>query len=113
MKNIKILLQIIWAYVEPFNYCKTDKRWDNKLNDLIDNHKKFERTSGWCVKFDDVEVWAENYPYGYGSPRNIEVLPFRKTRAKLRLFLYEKEGNFYDYKKFERELAISKLCKEK
>lgn len=73
------LLPQYWVQSDP-----TCKLWDAKLNKLLDEHELL--IDGCRGKLGNMEVWLENYPYGYGSfhPPSGTNLPTVKTRLRLR-----------------------------
>lgn len=89
----KRLLDLLFVLVHPgcwlSNY-DADSHWDAKLNEMLDN-PKFEalRVGGrFSVKLNGHEVWISNFPYAYGSlyfkDVKVDVLPYRRTRYRLR-----------------------------
>ena len=109
MKTSTMILQFLSCFLYPFRLHKVDKRWDKKLNDLINDCQNLERRSGFSVAINGVSVWVSNWPYSYGSPRNIDILPTRKTALRLRLWLYEKEGVIWTPEKWDIEQDLAKV----
>lgn len=65
------------------NY-RTDWEWDAVLNTLLDRHDPV-----WVyktVRLGNVEVWASNYPYAFGTcyEPKIDRLPSVRTRKRLK-----------------------------
>ena len=79
---------IDWYRFLPQYWIQSDptcKLWDAKLNKLLDEHELIV-ISNCRGKLGGVEVWLENYPYGYGSLAGTSggALLMVKTRLRLR-----------------------------
>lgn len=45
----------------------TDKEWNKKLNEILDDENlKIERGDKYIIKINNIPIWIENYPYSYG-----------------------------------------------
>lgn len=109
---MRYLKQFLVCYLCPVRVYKTDKRWDKKLNDIIDNCKSFERRSPYTVLLNGIDIWVTNWPYAYGAPGLLTCLPKRKTALKLRMFIAEQEDGFIDHEKLEHERKVNKILKQ-
>lgn len=92
----KRLKDIVFALVRPSywlsNY-ESHEHWDAVVNQLIDKDvdvKLCPRT-GLTATVGEYEVWTGNFPYAFGyNRRGLELLPFRRTRKRLRDFIVKK-----------------------
>jgi hypothetical protein len=56
------------------------KRWDIELNRMIDQDNGVidyfsDGVTYFTIKFGEIEVWVENYPYAYGTPNGTKGIP--------------------------------------
>jgi len=109
---MEYLKQFLICYFCPFRNYRVDKRWDKKLNHIIDNWKSFKRISDYTVLINNIEIWVRNWPYAYGNPYRIDVLPKRKTALKLRIFIAEQEGGFFNYDRVKEEKKLKKILEQ-
>ena len=105
-KNLQFIFRPdYWVMTESFN-----REWDEKLNLLMD---KFPPVFGpindlngkiHTVSFGGVEVWVENYPYGYGTPHSLKGMrPSRVTILRLHKLI--------NAEKITRQLSQGKYTK--
>lgn len=59
--------------------------WDNELNLMLD-HLEISIANEYYCKIGGVEIWIENYPYGYAQTykNNRSVMPHRDTIVRLK-----------------------------
>ena len=62
---------------------RTDYKYDEILNELLDNHEIIIRSNNTII-LNGLVVWTSNYPYAYGIPYDKEdILPRPRTRVRL------------------------------
>lgn len=62
----------------------TSMEWDAFLNSILDNIEYIDTSSHYTTIINEIKVWTSNWPYAYGSPYGIDVLPTVSTRKRLR-----------------------------
>jgi len=74
----------VWLLCLP-NFQKSDARWSEQLNGLLDEHEPQGINAHTCV-LGEVEVWISNWPYSFGTPYRPSGgwLPDISTRIRLR-----------------------------
>lgn len=87
------LLKVIWTFKNPTNWLLLDpynKVWDDFV---IENLGTIKRVSPHTINVGGVEVWACNYPYGFGDPYKppLAVRPSRVTIYKMHKILVEED----------------------
>lgn len=75
-----------------------DKTIDAFINDIVDRDIE-GKFSSCSVKYGDVEIWIENYPYSYGTVYYPTGMPGRPS-----LYTIYKFKKFINAKRFRRNL---------
>lgn len=77
MKNILRILTTPFCWLRNH---RTNKMWDNKLNELLDNYE-FEIVNNYTASLGGRELWYRNSPYAcFTAPwMGYDVMPTRKT----------------------------------
>lgn len=90
--KLKYILNPIWWRLND----RYSKRWDIELNRLIDQDNGVidymsDNVLFFNIKFGDIKVWVNNYPYAYGTPiaKGIpsKIRPSRKTIERLKEYV--------------------------
>lgn len=66
---------------------RVDRQWDHALNEMLDR-KPMLKLGYLTVSVDGFVIWAGNYPYAYGTPRDqrlndSSLMPSRRTIFRL------------------------------
>jgi len=74
--KLKYIFNSKWWFMNE----RYSKRWDIELNRLIDKDNGIidymnDGQTYFSIKFGDVEVWVNNYPYAYGTPNGNKYIP--------------------------------------
>lgn len=91
----KRVKDIVWALFHPNHWISnypSDEMVDEYINKIIDEDLIVDFDSYKARTKDGLRVWVGNYPHCYGSLyKTTDLLPYRRTRAKLKRYLDEKE----------------------
>ena len=93
---MKRLSDFFYRLVRPefwVQIYRTDYKYDEILNDLLDSHEIEIITSNF-IKLNGIVIWVSNYPYAYGTPYGAdEMLPRPRTRVRLKEMVTSKRHN--------------------
>src|SRR5690625_4096875 len=79
LKNIKYLFKPkFWVMSHPYS-----REWDIKLNELLDKENNVRVINECWADVGGMKVWICSYPYGFGTPKQLEVRPSRATIERL------------------------------
>lgn len=75
-----------WIQVAP-----TNEALSAKIERAIDSESPVTIVDEFTIKMAGMELWVENYPYGYGGLHNspLSELPTARVRAKLKKYITE------------------------
>jgi|GEM_PF-2800259 hypothetical protein len=106
IKNLQFIFRpSFWLMLIPFN-----KQWDDKLNELLNNHK-FTNIDHHNADLGNARIWIENYPYCcFWLRKGIQrYRPSRLTILRAKKILNESGGKpgKQDISNYERDLIAS------
>lgn len=83
---VRTFLPHYWMMNEPYS-----KHWDDLLNQMINDPTfKMQIDSRYVVTLDTkertIEVWIENYPYGFATPRTGNYKDIRPSKLTISKF---------------------------
>lgn len=92
MQNIIDFFRYLFKPTFWFSNASVDLEWDSILNKLLDEATDV-RPGHHVSNIGGVAIWTSNYPYAYGSPylQDLDILPKRRTRERLRKLIGDQE----------------------
>lgn len=118
MNLTKRFIDIAWALVHPKFWISNRPSCpdvDRVINKMIDHDVFVAVGRHTAITSDKHEVWVSNYPYAFGDIRtggygSTCLLPYRRTRARLKKHL---DAKFGVYNEIEEKLDLyTKVKKE-
>lgn len=82
-------LGVIFDWGFWLRHGKVSHEWDRMLNWFLDRQDQYpiQKGSSYTLAIGELRIWADNYPYAYGSlwePHIRRALPRRATAKRLR-----------------------------